>query len=266
MKFTSTLVPALIAATVTTVFAQNAASTTPADPARPGAARAARPGADAAGYQASGAFRNAQGAGAGANFGAGANPARNNAAGMLGGGGMGGIGGVGGQTSIDRIMTNEEAIVKTGIDKAKFDEIKKSYKEYNGKIEELQKALVPQSEAQAKLVAEKGSEEDVGAAVEALWKTRAEIAKLQAFKALKTNKLLTTEELAKIREVDMEIIRARIPAGGVNRPGAPEGAAPGGFNRPNRPTAETPAPGAASGRVRGGQGAGQRQGAPAANN
>ena len=256
MKFTSTLVPALIAATVTTVFAQNAASTSPAAPARPGAARAARPGAEAAGYQASGAFRNPQGAGAGANFGAGANPARNNPARLLGDG----------QTSIDRIMTNEEAIVKTGIDKAKFDEIKKSYKEYNDKIEEFQKALAPQSEAQAKLVAEKGSEEEVGAAVEAFWKTRTEIAKLQTFKALKANKLLTTEELAKIREVDMEIILARIPAGGANRPGAPEGAAPGGFNRPNRQPADAPAPGAASGRVRGGQGAGQRQGAPAANN
>ena len=198
MKLTSTFVPALLAATLTSVIAQDAATPPPATPATP-----ARP----AGFQPGGTFSRTPGA---------PNPAANTPRGAnpLMGGGMG----MGGQTPIDRIMDDDAAIAKTGIDKAKFDELRKAYKEYNDKIAEFQQTATTQADAQAKLILEKATEDEVGAAVEALWKTRAEIAKFQAFKALKSNKILTTEELDKIREVDMENVRARM--GAATRPGA----------------------------------------------
>jgi len=234
MKFTTVFVPALLAASVTTIIAQNAATPPTAVPPPP------RTG----GFQPSGAFNRTPGA----NPAPGANIQR--VPGQLPGGGMGN------QTPIDRVMTNDAAIAKTGIDKAKFDEIRKAYKEYNDKVEELQKTLNEKQEAQAKLVADKASEEEVGAAVEAFYKVRTEIAKLQTFKALKSAKLFTNEELDKIREVDMENMRARMTA---NRPAAPDGTTPGG-NRPGMNTRQPPADGAAPPNRPGGF---NRPGAPA---
>jgi len=224
MKFTASLVPALLAAAVTTVVAQTTPPTAvPAAPARP------------SGFQPSGAFNRTPGA----NPAPGAGIQRN----ALPGGGTGQQ-----TTPVERVMTNDAAIAKTGIDKAKFEEILKAYKEYNDKIAELQKSAQTLQDEQAKLVADKASEEDVGAAVEAFFKVRTEIAKLQTFKTLKAAKLFTAEELDKIREVDMENLRARMPA--ANRPGtgAADGAAPGtrpGVNR--TPPADGAAPGARPG-------------------
>ena len=234
MKFTQTLVPAILAATITATLAQDAtapAAGTARQPRQPRATPAGQPAA----FQPGGAPRNNPAANAATMGNAAANVQRNLGT-MAGGGGMGGGMG-GGQTPIDRIMTNEAAIAKTGIDKAKFDDIAKAYKEYNDKIADLQKNIQTQTDAQAKLVANRESTEDeVGAAVEALWKTRMEIAKLQTFKALKTNKAFTTEELTKIREVDAES-RPR-PQTNFTRPGATDGTAPGA--NPNRPGVTRP--------------------------
>ena len=230
MKFSTALVPAIIATAVTTIVAQESADR-PApgfrrdNNAQPGAVRT--PGAQ--------------------NFGTGAN-----AAGFAA---QRGIGFGAAQNPLQRILSDDAAIARTGIDKEKIDAIKDAFKKYDDKITELEKDLPTQQEKQAKLVADKASEEEVGAAVDALFKTRAEIAKLQTFKILKVNKSLTSEELEKVTQeararMPMPVVAPGAGTGNTPRPNAPafDGTAPRGGNRP------APADGAqpGAGRTRGG--------------
>ena len=234
MKFNAALAPAIIAATLSAAIAQDAApapaSAAPAAPRaerRPGApdGQQFRRGAGPDGQQAP--FMNARGAG---------------------------MENAGPQAYLMRLFDDPEAIAKLDFDPAVTEDIISTFKKLDEQIAAKQGVVGEQQRKQAELIQSKASEDEIMAAIEAFYKTRTDIAKLQTKKVIKINTALTTEQQEKLRTVAMETMRARRPAGAFGEGGAPAnlrggaregGARPAGApargeGRPARP--ERPAP------------------------
>lgn len=133
------------------------------------------------------------------------------------------------QTMLLQILDEPEAREKIGLDPDVYQELVTVFKAIDKQVADKQADLGYLQATQAKLIVDGAAEPDVMAAVDAVWKARAEIAKLMTVKLLKVRALLTKEQVEKLNEVRREIFRARrmeqLRDGGAERPareGRPE--------------------------------------------
>lgn len=140
------------------------------------------------------------------------------------------------QTMLLRVLENPEAREKIGLDPDVQEALVTAFEVIDKQVQAKQSDLGYLQATQAKLILDGADEADVMAAVDAVWKVRGEIAKLQTAKLLKVRGLLTEEQVQRLDEARHEIFRERrmkqLREGGPSRP---EG------QNPRRPKREQPA-------------------------
>ena len=112
-------------------------------------------------------------------------------------------------TMLFQILDEPEAREKIGLDPDVYQELVTIFKTIDKQVSAKRADLGYLQATQAKLIVDGAAEPDVMAAVDAVWKARADIAKFQTAKLLKVRALLTEEQVKKLDEVRREIHRAR---------------------------------------------------------
>lgn len=125
-------------------------------------------------------------------------------------------------TMLFQILMEPDVREKIGLDADVYQTLVTAFKAIDEQVKAKQTDLGYLQATQAKLIVDGAHEADVMVAVDAVWKARAEIAKLQTIKLLKMRSLLTEKQIGKLDEVRHEIFRERrkdqLREGGAKRP------------------------------------------------
>lgn len=113
------------------------------------------------------------------------------------------------QSMMLRMFEDPEICEQLGLDLAVRKEIGAAFKVIDKKVDAKREALGGFQATQAKLLVDGASEVDIMAAVDKVWSTRAEIAKMQISKLLILRGKLTEEQIKKIDKVRAERFRTR---------------------------------------------------------
>lgn len=108
---------------------------------------------------------------------------------------------VGPQSMMLRLFEDPETREQLGLDPAVREEIGVAFKTIDKKVDAKRKDLGALQATQAKLLVDGASEADIMMAVDKVWSTRAEIAKMQISKLLILRSKLTEEQIKKIDQV-----------------------------------------------------------------
>ncbi len=113
------------------------------------------------------------------------------------------------QSMMLRMFEDPEICDQLGLEPAVRKEIVDAFKVIDKQVDAKREALGEFQVTQAKLLVAGASEADVMAAVDKVWSTRAEIAKMQISKLLILRGKLTEEQIKKIDQVRAERFRTR---------------------------------------------------------
>lgn len=120
-----------------------------------------------------------------------------------------GMDGLGAQSMLIRMFEDPEACKAMGIEPEVRGKIADSFKKIDESINAKRKELGELQGTQGKLIDGRASEEEVMAAVDKVWKCRADIAKLQTSKVIQLRSHLSDEQIKKIDEIRNERFRTR---------------------------------------------------------
>lgn len=130
----------------------------------------------------------------------------------------GGAGGLEGGLIL-RLLNNERVVKELGLTEDQINGLKDNAQDIETQMQKLQAEMQEAAMHQAKLISEKTVNEDaVLEAVEAAGKIRTEMAKLRIRQLLMVRKLLTPEQLERLRNLRQERMRGR--EGGAGNPEA----------------------------------------------
>lgn len=120
-----------------------------------------------------------------------------------------GMDGTGGRDMLIRMLEDPEACKAMGLEPEARKKIAESFKKIDESIDAKRKELGELQANQGKLISGRASEEEVMAAVDKVWKCRADIAKLQTSKVIQLRSHLSDEQIRKIDEARNERFRTR---------------------------------------------------------
>lgn len=120
-----------------------------------------------------------------------------------------GMDGAVGQSMLIRMFEDPEACKAMGLEPEAREKIAASFKQIDESINVKRAELGELQVSQGKLMSSRASEEEVMAAVDKVWKCRADIAKLQTSKVIQLRSHLSDEQIKKIDEIRNEQFRTR---------------------------------------------------------
>ncbi len=113
------------------------------------------------------------------------------------------------QSMMLRMFEDPEFCEKLGLSSEVREQIGDEFKKIDKSVDAKREELADLQANQAKLIVDRASEDEVMAAVDKAWQARAEIAKMQTLKLLKLRSKLTEEQIKKIDQVRNEHFRTR---------------------------------------------------------
>jgi len=113
------------------------------------------------------------------------------------------------QTMLLRLLEHPEAAERIGIDEAVLASLIAEFGPIDQQVEARRRELAALQGVQARLIVDGAEEARVMAAIDDVWRVRAEIAKLQTSKFLKVRGLLTEDQINRLDEVRQTLFRER---------------------------------------------------------
>ncbi len=120
-----------------------------------------------------------------------------------------GLGEAGPRSVMLRMFEDPEFCEKLGLSPADRVEIADQFRRIDQSVDAKRMELADLQANQAKLIVDGAAEEEIMEAVDKVWRARAEIAKMQTSKLLKLRSKLTEEQIRKIDQVRTEHFRTR---------------------------------------------------------